>query len=178
MKEHAEWIALCYSVPASPSKARVFVWRRLRALGAQSIRPGLAALPYSGEGETRLSDLAQKIREDGGESLLLEMDLLDGEETARLRERFADAQRRALRETIEQCTPLLERFAQAEPAERAQLARSLYKKLGKLGGREANPLLTQMSELERTAGSLFETLRGLPAEFSAMLRGGEKREKP
>lgn len=177
MNQHPEWIALCYSVPASPSKARVFVWRRLRALGAQTIRPGLAALPHKEEAVERLSELAGKIREIGGESLLLQMDLVDQEESERFRARFADACQRELRETIEEFTPLLQEIQNADPEKRERLERNFRKKLGKLKGRSDNPLRTQMSEFERTAESLFETLRGLPSEFSAMLRGDKEKDE-
>ena len=168
MKDSAEWIALSYSVPASPSKARVFVWRRLRALGAVTLRPGLAALPNSSEGKRSFALLAGKIRELGGEPLVLEM------ESARLRARFADAGRRALREAMEEVAAILEKLETAEPAERTQLERSLNKKLGRLQKQSGNPLRDQMAEFEQTAGSLFEALRGIPAEFSAMLRGGDQ----
>ena len=174
MKDSAEWIALSYSVPARPSKARVFVWRRLRALGAVTLRPGLAALPNSAEGKRSFALLAGKIRELGGEPLVLEMDLVDETESERLRARFADAGRRALREAMEEVAPILEKLETAEPAERTQLERSLNKKLGRLQKQSGNPLRDQMAEFEQTAGSLFEALRGIPAEFSAMLRGGDQ----
>ena len=174
MKDSAEWIALSYSVPASPSKARVFVWRRLRALGAVTLRPGLAALPNSSEGKRSFALLAGKIRELGGEPLVLEMDLVDETESERLRARFADAGRRALREAMEEVAPILEKLETAEPAERTRLERSLNKKLGRLQKQSGNPLRDQMAEFEQTAGSLFEALRGIPAEFSAMLRGGDQ----
>lgn len=176
MKDHAEWIALCYSVPASPSKARVFVWRRLRSLGAVSIRPGLAALPNSTRGKQLFSSLAEKIRELGGESLLLEMDLVDEDESKRLRARFTAAGKQALQETIDEVAPILEKLETAAPDERARLERSLSKKFVRLRD-EANPLVAQMLEFERTAGSLFGALRSLPAEFSAMLHRDGKGEK-
>ena len=171
MNDAAEWIALCYSVPASPSKARVFVWRRLRALGAVTLRPGLAALPNTPRGVREFTSLAGRITELGGESLLLTMDLVDAGEGERLRERFAAEDRRAWQKALDQAAPLLEALRTAPPAERAQLERDLGRRLGRLRGE--NPLLGQLGELEQTAGSLFEVLRSLPGEFSAMLRGTE-----
>lgn len=169
MNGSAEWIALCYSVPASPSKARVFVWRRLRALGAVALRPGLAALPNTAQGQREFADLAGRIVRFGGESLLLSMDLIDPQESQRLRERFAAEDRRALQKALAQAAPLLERIRTAPPAEREKLERDLGRRLGRLRGK--NPFLDQLGELEQTAGSLFEALRGLPGEVSAMLRG-------
>ena len=121
MNDAAEWIALCYSVPASPSKARVFVWRRLRALGAVTLRPGLAALPNTPRGVREFTSLAGRITELGGESLLLTMDLVDAGEGERLRERFAAEDRRAWQKALDQAAPLLEALRTAPPAERAQL---------------------------------------------------------
>ena len=79
-----------------------------------------------------------------------------------------------LREAMEEVAPILEKLETAEPAERTQLERSLNKKLGRLQQQSGNPLRDQMAEFEQTAGSLFEALRGIPAEFSAMLRGGDQ----
>ena len=100
--------------------------------------------------------------------------LFSTSESERLRARFADAGRRALREAMEEVAPILEKLETAEPAERTQLERSLNKKLGRLQKQSGNPLRDQMAEFEQTAGSLFEALRGIPAEFSAMLRGGDQ----
>lgn len=39
------WIALSYHLPSDSSKSRVYLWRKLRELGAENLRPGIAVLP-------------------------------------------------------------------------------------------------------------------------------------
>ena len=57
-----EWLALDYSLPANPSRARVYVWRRLKSLGAQQLRPGMAVLPNTRENAVQFEALAEKVR--------------------------------------------------------------------------------------------------------------------
>ena len=60
------WIALSYHLPSDSSKSRVYLWRKLREVGAENLR--------------RMRQLLQKIREMDGEGTLAEMRFL--EETA------------------------------------------------------------------------------------------------
>ena len=86
-----EWIALSYSVPTSPSKIRVFVWRRLRSIEAQALRPGMAVLPNTSENFTAFSALAEKIREFGGDATIIAMDFTSNAENEDMRYRFSQA---------------------------------------------------------------------------------------
>ena len=71
-----EWLALSYTVPTSPSKVRVYVWRRLRTIGAQQLRNGLAILPNTKENVELFIDLEKKIIELSGEATLMEMNFV------------------------------------------------------------------------------------------------------
>ena len=57
------WIALSYHLPSDSSKSRVYLWRKLRELGAENLRPGIAVLPRTPENLRRMRQLLQKIRE-------------------------------------------------------------------------------------------------------------------
>lgn len=97
-----KWLALGYNVPANPSRKRVYVWRKLRDFGAEYFRPGVAVLPYTKAGLTRMRHLAGKIQEMGGESSIVEMSFLDPADEAELISRFrshtADEYRGLLRD--------------------------------------------------------------------------------
>ena len=40
------WLGITYTVPAKPSKARVYIWRKLKELGAEYYH-GMAMVPES-----------------------------------------------------------------------------------------------------------------------------------
>lgn len=60
------WLALSYNVPINPSKARVYVWRKLKEIGAEYFKQGVALLPNTAQSMQQFSALAQKIRQLGG----------------------------------------------------------------------------------------------------------------
>lgn len=162
------WIALAYLVPASPSKARVFVWRRLKALGAQNIRPGLALLPNSRENVSAFEKLSEKIISFSGEALLFEMNFIDECKNRETREKFSAALELSLKQKLSECSKLLEQLnAEQDGTHRAKLKRALQKKL------KTVPLPAPkgpVEELESAFGGLVETLKQMPAEFSALFR--------
>jgi len=68
-----KWLLLIYKVPNEPSARRVYVWRKLKGMGAILLQDSvwvLPALPRTGE---RLQWLATEIRDmDGGMATLWE----------------------------------------------------------------------------------------------------------
>ncbi len=165
-----EWIALVYSVPASPTKARVFVWRRLRALRAQALRPGMALLPNNKESMASLEVLCKKIQDFSGDAVLLEMNFISPAENEAMRRRFAHADEDDLRATLKECAELLERMKRTtDPDVRAAIEKALNKKLNLVRKSSTDAMKRQADEFEQAVGTLFDTLRSLPAEFAAML---------
>lgn len=73
------WLLFLYKVPHEPSSRRVFVWRKLRRLGAVLLHDSAWALPMSPDSLEQLRGLAVDIAEIGGESLLWEAQLAPGE---------------------------------------------------------------------------------------------------
>ena len=67
------WLALSYNVPINPSKARVYVWRKLKEIGAEYFKQGVALLPNTAQSMQQFSALAQKIRQLGGEASIVEL---------------------------------------------------------------------------------------------------------
>ena len=57
-------------LPASPSSARVALWRRLRGAGAASVLNGAWVLPRTDEHAALLAQLAETVRDQGGNGLV------------------------------------------------------------------------------------------------------------
>ncbi|HZU66796.1 MAG TPA: Chromate resistance protein ChrB [Ktedonobacteraceae bacterium] len=78
------WLLFLYKVPHEPSSRRVFVWRKLKRLGAVLLHDSAWALPMSPAVLEQFQVLAVEIAEIGGESLLLEAQLVPGEKSQTL----------------------------------------------------------------------------------------------
>lgn len=59
-----------YSLPAGPSKARVFAWRQLKRLGAINLQ-SVWVLPHSPERVQSLGGLTEEIEKNKGTALLI-----------------------------------------------------------------------------------------------------------
>ncbi len=66
------WLILIYHLPRDPSRHRVAVWRKLKALGALYLQDGVAALPEDAVTREQLEWLRLRVREAGGEATLWE----------------------------------------------------------------------------------------------------------
>jgi hypothetical protein len=66
------WLILIYQLPREPSRHRVAVWRKLKALGALYLQDGVAALPEDAVTREQLEWLQLRVREAGGEATLWE----------------------------------------------------------------------------------------------------------
>jgi hypothetical protein len=70
--DKTRWLILVYQLPREPSRHRVAVWRKLKALGALYLQDGAAALPEDAVTREQLEWLQLRIRESGGEATLWE----------------------------------------------------------------------------------------------------------
>lgn len=166
----SKWLALSYSAPASPSKVRVYIWRRLRTIGAQQIRNGLAVLPNTKENTELFIELEKKIIELSGEATLMEMDFVNEQESRDLEKRFSQEKEQLLRSTLSECNSLLDKInTTTDNRSKKLLEKELKRKLNTLGGPQSL-LQTQAAELDLAASEIRETLKKLPAELSALLK--------
>lgn len=65
-----KWLFFSYSLPTEPSKARVYVWRQLKKLGAVNVQ-SVWIIPYSLERLNELKKLVKDIEAYKGSSLLI-----------------------------------------------------------------------------------------------------------
>jgi len=65
-EERQKWLGITYTAPAKPSKARVYIWRKLKELGAEYYH-GMAMIPQSPKTLDSVKKLAARMRELGAE---------------------------------------------------------------------------------------------------------------
>jgi len=72
------WLLLLHQIPRTPEYLRVKIWRRLRRLGAVSIKNAVYALPRSEERNEDLQWIMREIVAGGGEATLVVANLVQG----------------------------------------------------------------------------------------------------
>jgi hypothetical protein len=93
-------LLLIYKIPREPTAGRVFVWRKLKQLGAIAVQDAVWAIPATPRTREQFQWLAAEITELGGEvSLFSSQVLLDGQQES-LREQFEAPVREAYSEIL------------------------------------------------------------------------------
>ncbi len=64
------WLLLTYKLPSEPSARRVYVWRKLKRLGAINLFEAVWVLPENFRTREQLQWLAVEIHEMGGEAMV------------------------------------------------------------------------------------------------------------
>jgi DNA-binding transcriptional regulator PaaX len=78
-----KWVLLLYKVPPEPSARRVYVWRKLKRLGALLLHDAVWVLPAAPATLEQFQWLATEIKEMEGSALVWEATLpLDGQDNA------------------------------------------------------------------------------------------------
>jgi len=70
------WVLLLYKVPSEPSARRVYVWRKLKRMGALLLHDAVWVLPASPYTIEQFQWLAAEIREMEGSAMIWESHLL------------------------------------------------------------------------------------------------------
>lgn len=63
-----KWVVLIYEIPNKPSSKRLYIWRKLKKLGAVSLQDAVFVLPFADKTLEQMQWLAVEIVEMGGES--------------------------------------------------------------------------------------------------------------
>lgn len=85
-----KWLLLIYKIPREPTAGRVFVWRKLKHLGAIALQDAAWVLPLTGRTKEQFQWLAAEITELNGEAVLWEADQLYATDTDSLRRQFQE----------------------------------------------------------------------------------------
>jgi hypothetical protein len=70
-RSQEQWAVFIWRLPMGSSTPRVTVWRLLRRLGAATLTPGAALLPWREELVEQLDWLAQEVDEKGGDAWVM-----------------------------------------------------------------------------------------------------------
>ncbi len=124
--ERTRWLILIYQLPREPSRHRVAVWRKLKALGALYLQDGAAALPKDAVTREQLEWLQLRVKEAGGEATLWEAIPNTVAENKSLVEEFRASREAAYKDLIAAADRLRRKAALgSDPA-------SLLEELGKM----------------------------------------------
>ncbi len=85
------WVVLVYKIPREPAAGRVYVWRKLKRLGALLLHDAVWLLPATPWTREQFQWLAVEIRELGGEALVWESRMvLPGQDEALVQQFVAE----------------------------------------------------------------------------------------
>ena len=85
------WVVLVYKIPREPAAGRVYVWRKLKRLGALLLHDAVWLLPDTPWTREQFQWLAVEIRELGGEALVWESRMvLPGQDEALVQQFVAE----------------------------------------------------------------------------------------
>ena len=166
------WLGLAYSVPINPSKARVYVWRKLKEFGAEYLKQGMAVLPYSTHNSQQFTVLAQKIRQMGGEALLVELRFTDPKDEAEMVERFQkqmEEEYQALRSDCINAANSLRTQEQPPGSKESEQIKQRIKRYRKAKARDYFKIAIA-SEIEDGINEIIDTMRELAGDVGAQLK--------
>lgn len=115
----SDWLALLHQLPTKPPYLRVKIWRRLQAIGAVPLKNAVHVLPRSEANEATLLELLNEIVSSGGEAILLDAQLLAGQNDGDVRALF-DTARDA---DYDEITQAARRLLDTGPASGTDIAR-------------------------------------------------------
>jgi len=85
-----KWIFLIYKIQREPSSRRVYVWRKLKKLGAFTLQDAVFVLPYSEKTFEQFQWLAAEIVEMDGEAAVWESYATTNSKEKALVQKFTD----------------------------------------------------------------------------------------
>jgi len=94
------WLLLVYKIPREPTAGRVYVWRKLKQLGAISVQDAIWVLPATPRTQEQFQWLASEITELQGEAALFQSQLIFASDGTSLREQFEAPVRSAYDEIL------------------------------------------------------------------------------
>jgi hypothetical protein len=84
------WLLLVYRIPREPTAGRVFVWRKLKVLGAVALQGAVWVLPRTSRTQEQFQWLAAEITELHGEAMVWEAEQLYATDPESLRRQFLE----------------------------------------------------------------------------------------
>jgi DNA-binding transcriptional regulator PaaX len=82
------WLLLHYKLPSKPSALRVYIWRKLKRLGAILLHEAVWVLPDQPRTAEQVQWLTAEIQEMGGEAYSWRANIILGEDNESISQRF------------------------------------------------------------------------------------------
>jgi hypothetical protein len=95
-----DWLVLVYKIPREPTAGRVYVWRKLKQLGAIALQDAVWVLPATPRTREQFQWLATEIVELGGQTSLFTSQAVLDRQHETLKEQFEAPVRNAYREIL------------------------------------------------------------------------------
>ena len=84
------WLLLHYKLPTKPSALRVYIWRKLKRLGAILLHEAIWVLPDQPRTAEQIQWLTAEIQEMGGEAYSWRANTIMGEDDESITEQFKE----------------------------------------------------------------------------------------
>lgn len=141
MADKRKWIGMGYNLPVNPSKNRVYVWRKLKEVGAVYYKQGVTVLPYQKDKLAFFMKLSEKIREMGGEASIIEISFFDPADERELIRKFIEQSTEEYREMLADCIKLRDELRRSPDQIIAQLKdedtlRKMINRYGRIRARD------------------------------------------
>lgn len=85
-----DWLLLHYKLPSKPSALRVYIWRKLKKIGAILLHDAVWVLPDQPRTAEQLQWLMAEIQEKGGEAYLWKAAAILGETDEAITQQFRE----------------------------------------------------------------------------------------
>ncbi len=113
-----KWLTLLVTVPATPTRYRVGVWRKLQRMGAVSLRGSAWLLPDTPETKELFEWLVQEVRTARGEATLLGVDRVETIREEQLAAMFHQARATDYEPIVRGCREVMTQLDRAKSAHR------------------------------------------------------------
>ena len=166
------WLGIAYTAPAKPSKARVYIWRKLKEMGAEYFH-GVAMIPPTPKTLENVRRLTDRMRELGAEVSLLEVRFLDPRDEEKVVAQFKRQAANDFRELFLDFARLYEELGAPLDADEER-QRVLRRRYGKVKSRDffnveadldlSGGLSQLLEDIHLSAGDLYRQFLALFGE--------------
>jgi hypothetical protein len=147
----SKWLSLAYKIPREPSANRVYVWRKMKQLGAVLLQDAVWVLPESSRTREQFQWLAAEITELGGEASLWASDLIYATDEQALQRQFEAPVEAAYRDILQRLTRKGRDLEALSKRYRETQAKDFFQH--KLGPQVRDKLLTAQSARPKRKGN-------------------------
>src|SRR2546427_460154 len=165
------WLTLLTTLPPTPTRHRVGVWRKLQRMGAVRLRGSAWILPETAETTELFQWLVQEVESFRGEATLLHVDRIENMSEEQVRALFHKARADEYQRVVQGCREILAQIDRHRTNHRGSVA----KLRGKLDGLKRE--LDRIQSIDYLEAPLGQRARGLWETTAKRLRTLESRPR-